>query len=479
MIAATAVVFTVRFLLKSTLGEVAPLLLFTLSVMVSAWFGGLGPGLLATALGALLGDYFFIEPFYSFRIYSGAERIEEVLFLGVGLSISILSQARLSLLSKRQHLLANEQKARRVAEDAKSVAEDARRAAEDARRAAEDANRLKDEFLSTVSHELRTPLTAINGWALMLRAGRLNAAETARALETIVRGAKAQNQIINDLLDVSRIVTGRMRLNVAPLKLGPVIEAESPRDSRRRFSLLRRHPEARTLSLHRLAQAVLRDEMDDDTGRLWAERAVRAVNEVFPAPEYSNWPSCDRLIRHVLALAPVIEKYGFDFPEATRLLNQAGCYFSDRGQYEEAEPLYERALAIREKALGAEHPDVANSLNNLASLYNNQRKYEKAEPLLVRALAIREKALGAEHPDVANSLYCLAWHYDQQKKYAQAEPLYQRALSNYEKAVGPEHPLVARLIGHYASSLRSMNKNIGAENLEARASAVHKRNAPR
>jgi len=218
VIAATAVVFTVRFLLKSTLGEVAPLLLFTLSVMVSAWFGGLGPGLLATALGALLGDYFFIEPFYSFRIYSGAERIEEVLFLGVGLSISILSQARLSLLSKRQQLLANEQKARRVAEDAKSVAEDARRAAE-------DANRLKDEFLSTVSHELRTPLTAINGWALMLRAGRLNAAETARALETIVRGAKAQNQIINDLLDVSRIVTGRMRLNVAPLKLGPVIEA--------------------------------------------------------------------------------------------------------------------------------------------------------------------------------------------------------------------------------------------------------------
>jgi signal transduction histidine kinase/CheY-like chemotaxis protein len=193
--------------------------------MVSAWFGGLGPGLLATALGALLGDYFFIEPFYSFRIYSGAERIEEVLFLGVGLSISILSQARLSLLSKRQQLLANEQKARSVAEDAKSVAEDARRAAEDARRAAEDANRLKDEFLSTVSHELRTPLTAINGWALMLRAGRLNAAETARALETIVRGAKAQNQIINDLLDVSRIVTGRMRLNVAPLKLGPVIEA--------------------------------------------------------------------------------------------------------------------------------------------------------------------------------------------------------------------------------------------------------------
>jgi K+-sensing histidine kinase KdpD len=97
-IAATALVFTFRFLLKSVLGDVAPLLMFTLSVMAAAWYGGLGPGLLATALGALLGDYFFIEPFYSFRIYNHAEMIEEGLFLGIGTSISILSQARLSLL---------------------------------------------------------------------------------------------------------------------------------------------------------------------------------------------------------------------------------------------------------------------------------------------------------------------------------------------------------------------------------------------
>ena len=65
-IAVTAVVFTARFLLNSTLGDAAPLLMFTLSVMVAAWYGGLGPGLLATALGAILGDYFFIAPLYSF-----------------------------------------------------------------------------------------------------------------------------------------------------------------------------------------------------------------------------------------------------------------------------------------------------------------------------------------------------------------------------------------------------------------------------
>jgi signal transduction histidine kinase/AmiR/NasT family two-component response regulator len=210
-IAVTAVVFTARFLLNSDLGDVAPLLVFTLSVMVSAWYGGLGPGLLATALGALLGDYFFIEPFYSFHINSGAERIEEVIFLGIGIAISILSQARLSLLAFRQQHLDSEREARRTAEDA--------------RRTAEDANRLKDEFLSTVSHELRTPLTAINGWAVMLRAGRLDAAQSERALETIVRSARSQNQLIGDLLDVSRIITGRMRLDVATLNLGSVIKA--------------------------------------------------------------------------------------------------------------------------------------------------------------------------------------------------------------------------------------------------------------
>jgi signal transduction histidine kinase len=196
-IAATAVVFTARYLLEPALGDVAPLVMFTLSVTVSAWYGGFGPGLLATALSLLLGDYFFIAE-------SIAERIEEALFLGIGVAISILSQARLSLEAKRQQLLASEQ---------------------DARRAAEDANRLKDEFLSTVSHELRTPLTAINGWALMLRAGRLDAEQSARALETIVRSAKSQNQLINDLLDVSRIISGKMRLDVAHVKLCSVIEA--------------------------------------------------------------------------------------------------------------------------------------------------------------------------------------------------------------------------------------------------------------
>jgi PAS domain S-box-containing protein len=89
---------------------------------------------------------------------------------------------------------------------------------------AEAANRIKDEFLATVSHELRTPLTAIVGWASMLRNNTFDAEATARALESIERNAKAQTQIIEDLLDVSRIITGKLHLDARASELNAPIE---------------------------------------------------------------------------------------------------------------------------------------------------------------------------------------------------------------------------------------------------------------
>jgi PAS domain S-box-containing protein len=90
---------------------------------------------------------------------------------------------------------------------------------------AETANRLKDEFLATVSHELRTPLNHIFGWVTLLRAGKLSADEVARALETIERNARAQKRLIEDLLDVSRIITGKLRLDVRLVEPEPIIRA--------------------------------------------------------------------------------------------------------------------------------------------------------------------------------------------------------------------------------------------------------------
>jgi tetratricopeptide (TPR) repeat protein len=87
--------------------------------------------------------------------------------------------------------------------------------------------------------------------------------------------------------------------------------------------------------------------------------------------------------------------------------------------------------------LGPEHPATAASLNNLSELYRAQGKYEEAEPLYRRAMTIRQKTLGPEHPDTAQSLSNLALLYRFQGKYAEAEALYKRSLEIYEKAVGP------------------------------------------
>jgi signal transduction histidine kinase/CheY-like chemotaxis protein len=94
-----------------------------------------------------------------------------------------------------------------------------------ARAEAEKLNRLKDEFLSTLSHELRTPLNSILGWSQILRTRKSNEATTIRALETIERNARSQAQLVEDLLNVSRIITGKIRLHVQAVELISVLEA--------------------------------------------------------------------------------------------------------------------------------------------------------------------------------------------------------------------------------------------------------------
>ena len=310
--------------------------------------------------------------------------------------------------------------------------------------------------------------------------------------EIFSEGAKELGEVISSLAK-------------SPLGLSDAIEEAG------RFSLLQRNPEVRTVSLHRLVQAVLKDEMDSDTRRVWAERAVRGGNAVFPRVEYSSWATCNRLIAHAQSLASLIDEYGFDFPEAALLLNQAGNYLNKRaqyaeaepllkrsldmkekalgsehpytavsldnlavlyrsqGRYAEAEPLLKRALAIHENALGPEHPDTAVSLNNLAAIYRSQGRYAEAEPLLQRDLAISEKALGPEHPDTATSLNGLALLYQLQRKYAEAEPLFKRSLDIYEKAFGPEHPDTAVSLNNLAAIYRSQGRYIEAEPLYRRA----------
>jgi PAS domain S-box-containing protein len=155
-----------------------------------------------------------VEHFETERIRKDGERIH------VSLTVSPItdSTGRIVGASKVARDVSDR---KRIEQERELLLENAQRA----RAEAEAASRAKDAFLATVSHELRTPLSPILAWSTMLRQGALDASKTERALETIERCARNQAQLVEDLLDVSRIVAGKLHLAVRPVDLGPVVRA--------------------------------------------------------------------------------------------------------------------------------------------------------------------------------------------------------------------------------------------------------------
>lgn len=251
-----------------------------------------------------------------------------------------------------------------------------------------------------------------------------------------------------------------------PFQLNEVIQ------ELRRYSLVKRVPEAKLLNIHRLVQVVLKDEMDKQTRQQWAERTVRVLNSVFPEGTFENWQRCQQYLPQAQVCVELIEQYHFSFPEAARLLMQMGSYLRERALPAQAEPLLEHALAMREQVLGPEHPDTASTLNILARLYGEQSRYAQAESLFQRALTIRERVLGSEHPDTAFTLDNLAWLYHEQGRYAQAEPLYQRALAIRERVLGPEHRETATTLDNLAWLYHRQGRYAQAEPLYERVLAI-------
>lgn len=256
----------------------------------------------------------------------------------------------------------------------------------------------------------------------------------------------------------------------------------------RRYSLLRRDGNTHMLSIHRLVQAVLRESMDQEVQRAWAEQVVRAVNAIFPRLDYGPGAKQQSYLSHVQECAALIEQYQLYFPQATELLYKAGEFLYFHGFYPQSQSLHRQALAIREQVLGAEHPSVAESfnalavlarllgdnesaekfhhrafsirekvlglehlataesLNNLGVLYRSQGKHEQSRQLLQQALSIRERLLGSEHPDTLATTLNLANLYAEQGKYRQAEALLEQTLATSERVLEPGHPLIAHTL---------------------------------
>jgi tetratricopeptide (TPR) repeat protein/DNA-binding CsgD family transcriptional regulator/transcriptional regulator with XRE-family HTH domain len=281
------------------------------------------------------------------------------------------------------------------------------------------------------------------------------------------------------------------------------------------YSLLRRSGREHTLSMHPLVQAVLRDTMTIQERDQWAERAIAALNAVFPEVRdqvWKHWDQCARLLPHVLTAAAAASTAMHSL-ELAGLFTKTADHLFDRAQYEQAEPLYQRALSLCERILGEEHPQVTfplrgladlyrelgryeqaellyqralhlwetlgpkhpaipSPLNNLALLYWNQGRYEQAEPLLQRDLSLKEQMFGETHPGLASPLNNLAILYCEQGRYEQAEPLLQRALSLDEQAFGPEHPETSYSINNLAVVYREQGRYEQAEPLYQRALSI-------
>ena len=198
----------IRWTLIPVFGPALPFITFYPGIILCAWYGGLWPGVLMTALGAVAAVTLW--PVGAFP--SAILIISLALYLFNGVAISGLTEL-LHRARRRQNEL-HETAARHQAEVERLLQRE-----QEARSAAEAANRAKDAFLATLSHELRTPLTSILGWVSILRRQRPDEAQLSRGVEVIGRNAQLQAQLVNDLLDVSRIVAGKLSLDMGLVDL--------------------------------------------------------------------------------------------------------------------------------------------------------------------------------------------------------------------------------------------------------------------
>ena len=162
-------------------------------------------------------------------------------------------------------------------------------------------------------------------------------------------------------------------------------------------------------------------------------------------------------------------RFGPDAEKTGFAVNAIGMLYKASGQYDKAEPLLKRALAICEKHYGADHPNTAISYNNLALLLKTQGDYAAAEPLYRKSLAIAERISGPAHQDTVVSLVNLAMLYDAQGRYDEARILLQRALAACEKTVGHEHGTTAACLINLALVAQHEAAYVEAESLLLRA----------
>jgi signal transduction histidine kinase/ActR/RegA family two-component response regulator len=191
-----------------------PYFIYVGAVVPATWFCGVGAGIVGTMLAAFLGNYLFVRPRYD-AVPQPEDWIAIALFSAVAFGlvwqVGRWRRAERGLYARAQRM---QEQARRMRQQAEELG---RLNAE-----AERTNRAKDEFLATLSHELRTPINTVVGWAYMLSQSRLSPSQVVGASEAILRNSQLQMRLIDDLLDVSRIISGKLTLNLETVNLAEI-----------------------------------------------------------------------------------------------------------------------------------------------------------------------------------------------------------------------------------------------------------------
>jgi len=298
-----------------------------------------------------------------------------------------------------------------------------------------------------------------------------------------------------------------------------------------RYSLIQRNAETQMLSIHRLVQAVLLDEMDEHLQLLWAERVVNVISTCFPGHQPRTRHHLQRYLSHVQVCAALIEQWNISSLDVVHWLFDVGTsiessgfltlaeqlyiqgttyikndmtsmvktlfgaqgtdhiarssametvtslsplprLYYQQGKYEQAELQFQRAIAFVERTFGVEYPKLVEPLELLGTLYATTGNYAQAEVLLQRALNIHLRTSTADMQRLAEILNTLAEVYRKQAKFAQAELLYLQALQMLETRFGSSRIEIASLLHNLALLYRAQEKYSQAETLYRRALGI-------
>jgi tetratricopeptide (TPR) repeat protein len=227
------------------------------------------------------------------------------------------------------------------------------------------------------------------------------------------------------------------------------------------------------------SQDVIKAEAENvQTGREWAEKAVRAVARVFPFPDDEHWETCKAYFPHVKVVVKAIETYEFDFDEAVRLLSDTAHYYYRMADYERAQTLTKIALSIRVKRFGLHHSIVAETIHSRGLYAHRLGRFDEAEALYLKALGIRQEILEIDREsnveefvaknheaDIASSHNNLAWLYYFLGRYPQAKDKYEESLRIRKKVLAEDDPKLAMSLNNFARLSYAIGEYASAEEM--------------